>query len=95
MYGSWTENIVLWRIFVWIILDLWDVYTVHICSERAQVRYWKIDLFWKMILRIGLKKYSIKTEKIWWNFYSKLLKKRGNGSKKGETDQQTEMYDFF
>ena len=38
MYGSWTENEVLWRNVLGIIWDLWDVFTVHICSARSQVQ---------------------------------------------------------
>ena len=35
MYG--TENVVLWRNFLEIIWDPWDVFTVHIALARAQI----------------------------------------------------------
>ena len=56
MYGSWTENVVLWRNFLGIIWDLWDVFTVHICSARAQIQslipyrlFIFEGLFWELI----------------------------------------------
>ena len=45
MYGSWTENVVLWRNFLGIILDQWDVFMVYICSARAQIQSFKILMF--------------------------------------------------
>ena len=45
MYGSWTENVVLWRNFLGIILDQWDVFMVNICSARAQIQSFKILMF--------------------------------------------------
>jgi len=56
MYGSWTEIAVLLRNFLGFIWDLSDVFTVHICSARAQVQSLKSSLivhFGGMILKIG------------------------------------------
>ena len=43
MYG-WTENVEFWGIFLGIIWDLWDVFTVHICSARAQIQFLRDEL---------------------------------------------------
>ena len=32
MYGSLTENVIMGRIFLGFICDLWDVYSVHVSS---------------------------------------------------------------
>ena len=36
MYGSWTENVVLWRLYLGIIWGLWDVYTGQIRSAKQK-----------------------------------------------------------
>ena len=41
MYGSWTEIAVVLSICSGLIWDLSDVLTVHMCSARAQIQYFK------------------------------------------------------
>jgi len=41
MYGSWTEIAVLLRNCLGFVWDLSDVFTVQICSARAQIQYLK------------------------------------------------------
>ena len=41
MYGSWTEFAVVLSICSGLIWDLSDVLTVHMCSARAQIQYFK------------------------------------------------------
>jgi len=52
MYGSSTEKVVLRRIFLGIICD---VFTVHICYERAQIQSLKSftfeGWFWESVLK--------------------------------------------
>ena len=77
MYGSWTENEVLWRIFLEFIWDLWDVFTVHICSARAQVQSLNPHRlailegwFWKSVL---FELFNDDHEKCNKQFYSRLI----------------------
>ena len=77
MYGSWTENVVLWRFFLEIIKDLFDVFTVHICSARAQIQSLKFSYI--VFLRDDFenrffRNYSITTTKNVVKFYSKLIR---------------------
>ena len=41
MYGSWTEIAVVLSICSGLIWDLSDVLAVHMCSARAQIKYFK------------------------------------------------------
>ena len=64
MSGSWTENKILWRNFLGIVWGLRDVFTVHICSARAQIQSLKssqIVHIWGMISVFGFCNVSLLT----------------------------------
>jgi len=58
MYGSWTENVVLWRIFQESVETYKTLLRLHICLARAQIqslKSWKIvhlkKWFWESVLK--------------------------------------------
>ena len=78
MYGSWSEIGVLLRKLLGIIWDPSDVFTVHICSARAQMRSFKSleGWFWESVL---FKLFNDDHEKCNKIFYSKLISCLGTG----------------